>query len=129
MTSKTTSNGQHDERFGSTAQYVQAMKAVLSRPVHPRHLEMLREHYLSPKHTTTWEALAKKVGYPTGSTVNKQYGTFAGRVASELGIHEKPEGFWLYVLAKWASQRDTKGHTQFVLRKPMREAMKELRLV
>ena len=87
---------------------------------------MLREHYLAPKHTTTWQALADKVGYRTGNTVNTQYGTFAGKVAKEMGIHEKPEGFWLYVLAKWATRKDAKGHTQFILRKPVREAMEQL---
>lgn len=90
---------------------------------------MLREHYLSPKHTTTWEALAGKVGYTTSGTVQLQFGKFAGRVAEQLGIHEKPEGFWLYVLAKWAKQKDAKGHTQFILRKPVCEAMQRLGLI
>jgi hypothetical protein len=122
-------NGQHDECYGTTADYEHALRAVLGRRVHPRHLAMLREHYLSPGHTTTWAALAGKVGYRTGNTVNTQYGTFAGRVAKELGVIDKPEGFWLYVLSKWAKTNDAKGHTQFTLRKPVCEAMKLLGLV
>ena len=122
-------NGQNDECYGTTHEYLSALKAVMGHRVHPRHLEMLREHYLSPKHTTTWESLASKVGYRTGNTVNTQYGTFAGRVAAELGISEKPEGFWLYVLVKWAGREDVKGHTQFVLRKPVCEALEQLGVV
>jgi hypothetical protein len=122
-------DGQQDECFGTSADYERALKAVLSQHVPPRHLEMLQEHYHSPKHTITWEALAEKVGYPTGGTVQLQFGIFAGRVAHELGLSEKPEGFWLYVLAKWAKRKDAKGHTQFMLREPVREAMQRLGLV
>lgn len=119
-------NGQADDAFGTNADYTRALRAVLGQGVPPRHVEMLREHYLSPKHTTTWPELARKVGYINGDAVHIQYGRFAARIANELGIHKKPEGFWLYVIAKWAPALDSKGHTRFVLRAPVRQAMIEL---
>ena len=49
------------------------------------------------------------------------------RVAQLLGIDERPEGFWLYVLAGWADERDAvSGHTAFVLRRPVIEALTRL---
>lgn len=123
------SDGQLDEVFGTTPAYTRAFRTVLAEGVPPKHLAMLREHYLAPKHTTTWEALAEKVGYRNGGAVQLQFGKFAGRIAHELGLHEPPQGFWLYVLAKWAPTKDNRGHTRFTLRAPVREAIKELGMI
>jgi hypothetical protein len=47
-----------------------------------------------------------------------------------MGITVVPNGFWLDVLAGWAADRDTvSGHTAFVLRRPVREAITQLKIV
>ncbi|MCB9184085.1 MAG: hypothetical protein H6591_09210 [Flavobacteriales bacterium] len=120
-------NGQHDERFGDTAAYMAALRRVLDGAT-PKQLEMLLEHYRSPEHTNSWEGLAQRVGYRNRNPVQLQYGKFAERLASELGVSEKPEGFWLYVLAKWADEKDDIGHTRFTMRRPLVESIRALRL-
>jgi hypothetical protein len=124
-------NGQADEAFGTVADYKRALITLMDQGAPQKHWDMLREHYMAPKHTISWEALAAKVGYRGRSAVQLQYGNFAGRVADLFGIQEQPEGFWLYVLAKWSERpaMDAKGHTLFTLRAPVQQAMVELRLV
>jgi HNH endonuclease len=117
--------------FGTADDYLRALQAVLREGVPEKHLDMLREHFRAPDHTTSWEQLADKVGYRRFSAVNMQYGTFAHRVASQLGQHEQPEprpgeGFWVWVLVHWADKKDAKGHTRFILRPEVVEALKRL---
>jgi hypothetical protein len=117
--------------FGTVDDYFRALQAVLGEHVSPKHLAMLREHFNAPDHTTTWWQLAEKVGYPNFNTVNLQYGKFAGRVASQLGLSEKPldpngNGWWLWVLVHWAGERGAGGDTAFVLRPEVVEALERL---
>jgi hypothetical protein len=115
------------EEFGSSDAYYRAFQAILSEGLPENHLALLRAHFQAPKHTATWAQLAKEVGYANRNAVNLQYGTLAGRVAKRLRISERPEGFWLYVLAGWAHERDaTSGHTAFVLRRPVIKALTRL---
>jgi hypothetical protein len=91
------------------------------------HRALLQAHYAAPDHTATWAQLAAAVGYASGNAVNLQYGRLAGRVAGRLGVAGPPHGFWLYVLAGWADDRDPgSGHTAFVLRRPVIEAFQQL---
>jgi hypothetical protein len=119
------------EEFGTADDYFRALQSVLGEHVPPKHLAMLREHFNAPDHTTTWWQLAQKVGYPNFNTVNLQYGTFAERVARQLGLSEKPPdpngyGWWLWVLVHWADERDAGGDTAFVLRPEVVEALERL---
>jgi predicted HNH restriction endonuclease len=66
--------------------------------------------------------------------VHLHYGKFAERVARHLGLTEKPldpggTGWWLWALVRWAEDRDPEsGHTVFVLRRPVIEALQQLGL-
>jgi 5-methylcytosine-specific restriction endonuclease McrA len=118
----------HDE-FGTVADYYKAFQALQGKGkgIHEKHLALLNAHFDAPNHTASWAQLAKLVGYSDGDAVNLQYGTLAGRVAQQLGIQEKPKGFWLHVMVKWAKHRDPEsGHTAFVLRRPVIQALTRL---
>jgi 5-methylcytosine-specific restriction protein A len=121
-----------DEQFGTTSEYLRAFKAVLAERIPGKQLEMLQAHLAAPGCATTWARLSEAVGYPTGSSVNLQYGKFAQLVAKKLGLTEKPidpsgTGWWLWALVRWADGRDPASrHTVFVLRKPAVEALRQL---
>jgi hypothetical protein len=91
---------------------------------------LLQAHYEAPEHTATWEKLATAVGYNGYRAVSLQYGAFAKRIAQELGLRDKPldtnkNAWWLWALVRWARERDPEsGHTAFVLRRPVVEALK-----
>ena len=122
--------GDPDEEFGDADAYYNAFSALLREGIHENHLALLRAHYAAPDHTTTWEALAKAVGYVRGAAVNMQYGTLAKRVARAMGIHEAPRGFWLFVLVGWGPDFDPDtGHTTFFLRWPVIEALQRLEIL
>lgn len=117
----------NDEQFGTADDYLRAFQAIKAEGIPEKHIALLQAHVGAPNHTTTWARLAEEVGYAKGSAVNLQYGKLAGRVAEKLRITEAPQGFWLYVLVSWANDRDTSsGHTAFVLRKPVIEALTRL---
>ncbi|QDU21708.1 Serine/threonine-protein kinase StkP [Urbifossiella limnaea] len=119
-----------DEEFGTTDDYLRAFEAVLAEGIPDIHLDLLRKHYAAPDHTATWARLAAEVGYANGSAVNLQYGKLAARIAARLGVKQPPRGFWLYVLAGWAAERDPdSGHTAFTLRRPVNEALRRLGLL
>jgi hypothetical protein len=121
-----------EEEFGTAADYALAVAAVRAEGIAHNHMAMLRAHLASPDYTTTWARLAEAVGYPNGNSVNLQYGLFAGRIARQLGLTEKPLdpngiGWWLWALVRWAGERDPEsGHTAFVLRRPAVEALQQL---
>lgn len=118
------------EEFGSSDAYYRAFQAILSEGVPENHLALLRAHFAAPDHIATWAQLAAKIGYVNGNAVNLQYGTLARRVGEQLRIGEAPKGFWLYVLAGWADDRDAaSGHTAFILRRPVIEALTQLRVL
>jgi hypothetical protein len=115
-----------DEEFGTSSDYVKAFAALQKEGIAEEHVALLRAHFKAPNHTATWAQIAEVVGYANRNAVNLQYGTLARRVAHRLGMVEPPKGFWLFVLAKWADARDPSGHTAFVLRQPVIEALAQL---
>jgi hypothetical protein len=121
------------EEFGTTHDYRTAFEAVQAEGIPDNHRALLQAHLAAPGYTTTWARLAEAVEYPTGSSVNLQYGIFAERIARQLGLNEKPldpngNAWWLWVLVRWAEPpRDPEsGHTAFVLRRPVVEALQQL---
>jgi hypothetical protein len=125
----------NDEEFGTTDDYCRAFKAVQTEGIADKHLALLQAHFNPPEHTVTWEQLAAAVGYDGGRAVNLHYGTFAGRIARELGLRNKPPDpnrnrWWLWVLVRWAEELDSEsGHTAFVLRRPVVEALQRAGIV
>lgn len=121
-----------EEEFGTPADYLRVFEALQTEGIPEKHLALLRAHLAAPGQTTTWAKLAAAVGYPNGSSVNLQYGKFAERVARQLGLSDKPldpngTAWWLWVLVRWADERDHEsGHTAFVLRSPVIEAIQGL---
>lgn len=116
-----------DEEFGTTTDYLRAFEAVRAEGISDNHMALLQAHLVAPDYTTTWARLAEAVGYRNGSAVNLQYGKLAERIARQLGLRDKPRdlngnAWWLWVLVRWASERDPSGHTAFVLRRPVVEA-------
>jgi hypothetical protein len=118
-----------NEQYGSADDYYRAFVALQKEGIPEKHIGLLQAHYQAPHHTATWAQLASVVGYANGEAVNLQYGKLASRVAHLLGLVEPPEGFWLYVLADWAKKKDSSGHTAFVLRRPVIEALSRLGLI
>lgn len=117
------------EQFGTADVYYEAFQAIRAEGIPENHVALLQAHFNAPDHTATWAQLAAAVGYANGNAVNLQYGKLAGRVAQFLGIDEAPKGFWLYIFAGWAEERDAvSGHTAFVLRRPVIEALTRLGL-
>jgi putative restriction endonuclease len=117
----------NDEQFGTADDYFRAFQAIKAEGIPEKHIALLQAHFKAPNHTATWARLAEDVGYTQGSAVNLQYGKLASRVAERLGIEEAPQGFWLYVLVGWAADKDAvSGHTAFVLRHPVIEALTRL---
>jgi hypothetical protein len=59
----------------------------------------------------------------------------AERIARQLGLRDKPldpngNGWWIWALVRWAEERDPEsGHTAFVLRRPVVEALQRLHIV
>jgi hypothetical protein len=121
-----------EEQFGTTVDYLRAFNAIYAEGIADHHDRLLRAHLAAHKYATTWEKLAKDVGYPTGSTVRLQYGKFARQLARHLKLTDKPrdpsgEEWWLWVLVRWAENSDPEnGHTVFVLRRPVIEALQML---
>jgi hypothetical protein len=115
------------EEFGTVDDYLRAFRAIQAEGIPENHIALLRAHFTAADHTATWAQLAAAVGYANGAAVNLQYGTLARRVAQQLGVSQPPHGFWLHVLAGWADARDpVSGHTAFVLRRPVIEALQRL---
>jgi len=117
-----------ENEFGTTDDYFRAFKAIRAEGIADKHLAMLRAHLRAPEHTTTWARLAETVGYRNGRAVNLQYGKFAERIARQLGLSHKPPDsngntWWLWVLVRWANERDSSGDTAFVLRRPVVKAL------
>lgn len=113
------------DNFGTTAQYVRALRRIRRDGMHHSHLALLQAHFSSPARTISWRELAKRVGYANAEAVKLQYGLFAKRVAGHLGISNAP-GFWLKVLAAWGPEPDQHGHTTFTLRPQVVKALREL---
>jgi len=116
----------HEEKFGTSEDYTRAFAILLREGIAEKHIALMKAHFKAPYHTATWAQIAKAVGYANRNAVNLHYGTLASRVARHLGIIEPPNGFWLFILTKWAEERDSSGHTAFVLRRPVIEALSQL---
>lgn len=115
------------EEFGTSEDYLGAFEGLVAEGIPENHLALLRAHHSVPHHRATWAQLAEAIGYANGKAVNLQYGTLATRVANRMGIEEVPNGFMLDVLAGWADERDPRsGHTSFILRNPVIEALTRL---
>jgi predicted HNH restriction endonuclease len=118
-------------QFGTATEYVRAFEAILAERVPDQHRAMLRAHMAAPGYAVTWAGLAAAVGYSAGHTVNLQYGKLAERVARQLGMVEKPatpggQTWWLWALVRWGPRDPESGHTVFVLRSPVVEALSRL---
>ena len=116
----------NEEHFPSADAYERAFRVLQGEGIPPKHIALLQAHFKAPNQTATWAQLGESVGYASGNAVNLQYGKLASRVAHQLGYMEPPSGFWLFVLADWAKERDWTGHTAFVLRPPVIEALTQL---
>jgi 5-methylcytosine-specific restriction endonuclease McrA len=115
-----------EEEFGTADDYVKALAALLREGIAEKHVALVQAHFKAPHHIANWAQIARAVGYASGNAVNLHYGMLASRVAHHLGVVEPPNGFWLFVLIKWAEDRDASGHTAFVLRRPIIEALTQL---
>jgi hypothetical protein len=117
-----------DYQFGDDEQYSRAISAVIAKGISDKEHAVLLAHFRSPTHTSSAQRLADALGYRSYASVNSLYARLSRRVAEQLGILQKPpEGFWLFVLAGWAEEREPEtGHTQFVLRAPVVRALESL---
>lgn len=113
------------KHFGNVDEYATALGNVIPHAT-GKQIDILRAHCEAPRRTETAQELALAVGYANFKGANGQYGGFAHRMAVELGILERPRGFWLYILVDFAGDVDSKGHARFILRKPVVEALGQL---
>ena len=120
--------------YGAGDDYHAALVALERHGLNERHRAMLFAHLESPDHTATWADLAQAVGYDSGKIVNLQYGKVAHRIADELGVQDPPladtfpGGWWGFVLSGWSRTRGTLGHTAYIMRPPLVEALQRLRI-
>ena len=124
----------NDKEFGTTDDYRRAFETVRIEGIADKHLALLQAHFYAPDHTATWEQLAADVGYDGGRAVNLQYGRFAERIARKLSLRDKPHDpngnrWWLWVLVRAKGRDPESGHTAFVLRRPVVEALQRLGIV
>src|SRR5262245_59680919 len=113
----------NEEKFGTAEAYTKAFRVLLDEGIHDNHIALLKAHFNSPNHTTTWAKLAHDVGYARGGAVHLQYGKLSSRLAHELG--KRPD-FLNLILVDWAKYKDPSGHTTYVLRRPVIEALTRL---
>lgn len=114
------------KKFGTTADYYRALQALERTGIHHSHRDLLRAHFAAPEHTVSWRELAPSVGYANAEAVKLQYGSFARRLAEQLGVTRPPAGFWLHVLADWGSHLDASGHTTYKMRPQLVSALRRL---
>jgi glutamine synthetase len=108
--------------------HAHAISAVIAKGISEKEHAALLAHFRSPTHTSSAQRIADALGYRSYASVNSLYARLSRRVAEQLGVLQKPpEGFWLFVLAGWAEEREPEtGHTQFVLRAPVVRALERL---
>ena len=115
-----------EEQFGTADAYIWAFRALAKEgSIRGNHIALLQAHFNSPAHTTTWAKLAQAVGYAKGGAVHLQYGRLGRRLAHQLG--QRPD-YWNLILVDWA-QHKASGHTAYVLRRPVIEALTRLGIV
>jgi hypothetical protein len=94
---------------------------------------MLREHCRAPNHMLSPDALAKKVGYPNGDTVNLHYGKLAGHIAGALHVTLPPtpggDPHWWRTLAygKDGTSDFDDGRYQWIMRPQLVQVLQEWR--
>ncbi|CAN5572128.1 hypothetical protein BH20VER1_BH20VER1_22810 [soil metagenome] len=112
-----------EHEFATVDQYVRAFEVTRAdMPV-----DLVQAHLDAPDYTTTWQQLAEAVGKRSYRGVNARYGNYASKIAKHLGLITKPaEGFWLYTLVRFADKPGVHGHTAYVLRTPVIEALRSL---
>jgi hypothetical protein len=115
-----------EEQFGTAEAYTRAFRALADEGIPDNHIALLQAHFNSPAHTTTWARLAQAVGYAKGGAVHLQYGRLGRRLAQQLG--KRPD-YWNLILVDWAQHKDPSGHTAYVLRRPVIEALTCLGIV
>lgn len=119
----------NEEEYGTTDDYLRAFKTLQNKGLFDKPRALLQAHCNAPNRTTTWAELAKIVGYAEGRAVNLHYGKLAQKVAGLLGVGEIPgepgKKSWLFVLIHWAEDHPL-GHTAYVLRRPVIEALTQL---
>jgi hypothetical protein len=123
-----------DDEFGTVDEYLRAFQAIMEEGLPASHFALLQAHFKAPSHIATWAELAEKVRYKNANAVKLQYGTLARRVAERLRIREAPhppesrDAAWLLVLVDFAYEPDpVRGHTTYVLRRPVVEALTRLK--
>jgi hypothetical protein len=70
----------------SIQEYKRAFEAI-SDEITNNQLAMLRVHYQAPDHTVTATNLARAINFPNYSSINLQYGKFAGKLCVYLKVH------------------------------------------
>lgn len=91
----------NDEKLGIVEDYYRAFASLHKEGISEPHINLLKACFNAPKHTATWAQLAPEVGYATSGAVQLHYGKLASRVATQLGITEPSEGFWLNLGVKY----------------------------
>lgn len=94
---------------------------------------MLKAHYRSPGRKISAEGLAKAAGYPSYSSGNEQYGSFAHQICDlfdyEPDMFSTIKGGWTNALCIESKEKDQLGHFQWILRAEVAEALEELGFV
>jgi predicted HNH restriction endonuclease len=119
--------------YASSWQYESALKVLDQKGIAESHRRFLLAHSAIATRPTTWRELGTSLGYPEATahtTVNLQYGSFARRLANELGIVEhlpviNGRPFMLHAIAEWA-EKGRLGEQAFVMRPEVAAAVRQL---
>jgi len=113
----------------SAAKYQAALVRLLDAGIPPSHLAMLKAHRAAGQRGLTATQLGKAAGYrkDPGASANLQYGTFARRLAGELGVDPSTH---VAVIETWDHDvRNKRGHLLFPMRPQLAQALESLGLV
>lgn len=93
---------------------------------------MLIANYRSPGRMISASRLAEAASYPSHSTGNEQYGSFAHQICDLLGLvpNSRPSGEPIWTLGICTEgKKDQKGHFQWCLRPEVASALEMMELV
>jgi hypothetical protein len=119
--------------YATSRQYERALKVLDRKGIADSHRRFLLGHLEVATRPTTWRELGTRLGHPEATAhtpVNLQYGSFARRLANELGIVEylpviNGRPFMLHAIAEWAGKGKL-GEQAFVMRPEVAAAVRRL---
>lgn len=109
---------------GHTAgQYKQALRTI---EINSAQRQMLVRHAQAPGMKLSVTKIGEAGGYEGSSTGRLHYGRMARKIAEAIGSPVGQEGDQISAIANWTSDKDDRGHGQWILKDEVANALQEL---